>query len=200
MTRQVYVSALALVCMLALPGTGSARAEIAPPPEIAEQVELCSGCHGADGVPVTEATPIIWGQEEYYIYVQMRDIKAGRRANEIMYSVVADLSKAEMRALGKYFAQKPWPSTSFKAQEGDDAVARRMAAAGQCAQCHLSAFDGDSRVPRAAGQLASYLQKTMLDFKHRRRMNAPDKASLLETFDDQDIAAMARYLASLQAH
>ena len=46
--------------------------------------------------------------------------------------------------------------------------------------------------------MASYLEKTMLDFKHRRRMNAPDKASLLETFTEEDIAAMARYLASLQ--
>ncbi len=169
-----------------------------PPGEIAELVETCAACHGDDGRPVTENTPVIWGQEEYYIYVQMRDIQAGRRDNEIMAGIVADLSRDQMRALGKYFAKLPWPELAYKAKEGDAAVARQMATAGQCPQCHLAGFDGDSRVPRAAGQAADYLEKTMLDFKLRRRMNAPDKASLLESFSESDIAAMARYLAALQ--
>jgi cytochrome c553 len=178
--------------------SGAARAQEAPPPEIADQVELCSVCHGKDGRPVNADTPVIWGQEEYYIYVQMRDIQAGRRASEVMLGVVADLTRDQMKALGKYFSRLPWPSLTFQVQEGDEAIASKMAAAGQCSQCHLSGFDGDSRIPRAANQTASYLEKTMLDFKYRRRMNAPDKASLMETFSDADIAAMARHMASLQ--
>ncbi len=200
MSRRVVSLFAALVFTGVVQGAAVARAQSAAPAGIADQVELCSACHGEDGRPVNAETPIIWGQEEYYIYVQMKDIKAGRRASEIMSGVVADLSRDQMRALGKYFSQQPWPRLAFKAQEGDEAVANTMASAGQCAQCHLSGFDGDSRIPRAAGQTDTYLEKTMLDFKYRRRLNAPDKASLLETFSDNDIAAMARYLAALQPH
>ena len=32
--------------------SGAARAQEAPPPEIADQVELCSVCHGKDGIPL----------------------------------------------------------------------------------------------------------------------------------------------------
>ncbi len=190
----------ALILAALILAAPAARAQSAPPPEIADQVGLCAACHGQDGRPVNEGTPIIWGQEEYYIYIQMRDIQAGRRASEVMLGVVADLSRAQMKALGKYFSRQPWPKLAFKAEEGDRDVANTMAAAGQCSQCHLSGFGGDSRVPRAAGQAADYLEKTMLDFKYRRRMNAPDKANLLETFPDPVIAAMARHLASLQPH
>ena len=145
----------ATVLLGAVQGVAAARAQDAPPAEIAEQVALCAACHGEDGRPVDDVTPIIWGQEEYYIYVQMRDIQAGRRASEIMLGIVADLSRDQMKALGKYFSRQPWPVVAYKAREGDRAVAQRMTTAGQCAQCHLGAFDGDSRVPRAAGQTAS---------------------------------------------
>ena len=199
MSRAALFSVAAFLAVWLL-GVFHARAQDAPPPEIADQVKLCSTCHGAEGRPVVEDTPIIWGQEQYYLYVQMRDFQAGRRASAIMDGIVADLSKDQMKALAKYFSQKTWPNMSFKAQEGDAAVANRMATAGQCTQCHLGAYVGNSRVPRSAGQNARYLEKTMLDLKYKRRMNAADMASLMEAFPDEDIAAMARYLASLQPH
>lgn len=37
----------------------------------------------------------------------------------------------------------------------------------------------------------------MLDFKHRIRMNAPDKGSLMRSFEDDALRAMAQYLAGL---
>jgi cytochrome c553 len=50
-------------------------------------------------------------------------------------------------------------------------------------------------VPRLAGQQAAYLERTMLEFKNKIRMNAAAKGSLLATYDDADIGALARYLA-----
>jgi cytochrome c553 len=46
-----------------------------------------------------------------------------------------------------------------------------------------------------AGQQAAYLERTMLEFKNKIRMNAQAKVSLLATYDDADIEALARYLA-----
>ena len=66
--------------------------------DVSEQIALCTACHGAEGLPEDPAIPIIWGQEYYYIYVQLRDYQAGRRENEIMGGIVADLSRDQMKA------------------------------------------------------------------------------------------------------
>ena len=52
-------------------------------------------------------------------------------------------------------------------------------------------------MPRLAGQTPEYLEKTMQDFKQRIRLNAPDKNSLIASFGDDQIRAMAHYLAGL---
>ncbi len=164
--------------------------------DVSEQIELCVACHGAQGLPDDPAIPIIWGQEYYYIYVQLRDYQAGRRSNEIMGGIVADLSRDQMKAIAEHFAAQPWPEIDFAADAAAAAAGPSGLSAGQCSQCH-STYTGDSRVPRVAGQQPAYLEQTMLDFKHRIRMNAPDKGSLMRSFEDDALRAMAHYLAGL---
>ena len=67
---------------------------------------------------------------------------------------------------------------------------------GECSQCH-NQYLGDSRIPRLAGQSVTYLDQTLRDFKNKVRMNAPDKAFLMETYSDEDLKAIAEYLAAL---
>jgi cytochrome c553 len=204
LTRRALAAALAPVCLsILLAGGSAALAEDAQlPPEIADEVELCATCHGADGQPVLneapDFAPIIWGQEEYYIYVQLKDYAAGRRANDLMATVVADLSQEDMQALAAYFSKKPWPRLGFKTDSADVATANQVATAGQCTQCHLGAYVGNSRVPRMAGQSVDYLTQTLLDFKNDVRKNAADMAALVRVFPDDQLQAMARYLAGLQ--
>ena len=38
---------------------------------------VCVACHGEAGVPIDPAIPVIWGQNEGYLYLQLRDMKAG---------------------------------------------------------------------------------------------------------------------------
>jgi cytochrome c553 len=70
--------------------------------------------------------------------------------------------------------------------------------AGQCVACHLSGFEGNSRVPRARGQHLAYLEKTLLDFKTKARNNSPSKSSLMATMSEDEIASMAAYLAGME--
>jgi cytochrome c553 len=167
----------------------------APPPEIAEKVKLCVSCHGEDGRPVRPDVPVIWGQEYYYLLVQLRDYQAGRRANEVMQPVVAALENEALKPLAQYFSERKWPELGFRASEQDVAVGQRVAVGGQCPQCHLGGFKGNSRVPRLAGQSVTYLEKTMLDFKTRVRRNAADMSSLMDVFSEAEITAMAHYIA-----
>ena len=163
-----------------------------------EKVKLCISCHGEGALPIKGNIPIIAGQEFYYLYVQLKDYKAGRRTNQIMSEIVPDLEKNDMKALAERFSKMSWPSTGFGTDEADIARAKSAAASGMCTQCHLGSYRGNSRVPRLAGQQVEYLETTMLDFKNKHRLNSPAKGSLLAAYDDADIAALARYIGGLQ--
>ena len=117
--------------------------------------------------------------------------------NEYKPKKLIIFSRDELKALSQYFSERTWPTLSYQASDEAIAKGRKVASAGQCPQCHLSNFAGNSRNPRLAGQSVTYLEKTMLDFKYGRRGNAPDIASLIESFSEEEIRAMAAYLAGL---
>ena len=48
---------------------------------------------------------------------------------------------------------------------------------------------------KLACSFPAYLERTMLEFKNKVRLNSPAKGSLLGAYEDPEITAMARYLA-----
>lgn len=161
-----------------------------------DEVEICSSCHGEAGLPIESTYPIIWGQEYFYIFTQLRDYGAGRRQHDIMTDIAAEFSRDEAKEIAQYFAELEWPAIVAAAEDGDSALADRGITGGQCSACH-GKWGGDSRIPRLAGQQPEYIRQTMLDFKHDVRMNAPDKNSTMRQLDDVTIDALARYLGAL---
>jgi cytochrome c553 len=161
-----------------------------------DEVAFCSGCHGENGVPVDLEYPVIWGQQYFYIYTQLRDYAAGRRENEIMTPIAMEYDRDQAKLLAEHFAALAWPDIPAEVQDGDAQIAQRGVTGGQCSACH-GKWQGDSRIPRLAGQQVGYLSKTMLDFKHEVRMNAPDKISTMQQLDDETIEALSRYLATV---
>ncbi|WP_158284668.1 c-type cytochrome [Oricola cellulosilytica] len=161
-----------------------------------DAVAVCSGCHGEDGIPADAEFPIIWGQEFFYIYTQLKDYAAGRRESEIMTPIASEYSRDQMKDIAQHFADRAWPGIEARAEDGDEKLAERGITGGQCSACH-GKWEGDSRIPRLAGQQPGYLRKTMLDFKNEVRMNAPDKISTMKQLSDETIEALSRYLASL---
>ena len=164
---------------------------------IRETLETCATCHGEKGLPKEDNIPILAGQEFYYIYVQLKDIKKGMRKSEVMEPFVEELDKTTLMALAKYFSEQKWPRIQFKGNPDIVSKGEMAASAGQCVACHLGSYTGNSRVPRLAGQQPQYLEKTMLDFKNKIRKNSPAKGSLMSSFTDKDIAALAEYLGNM---
>ena len=165
---------------------------------IAEKVEICAGCHGADGKPVDKTTPVIWGQLEGYIYIQLRDFKRGDRKNDIMQPIASAFEKDDMLAIAAYFAQKPWPDLGQPRSPKD--VARKAVDAEHsvgCTGCHLEQFQGTGTTPRLAGQSREYLAKTIADFRTRARGNNPGMSDLMIATPTDDLAALSEYLAGL---
>ncbi len=66
-----------------------------------------------------------------------------------------------------------------------------------CTSCHLEEFQGNSSVPRLAGQQRDYLLKTMTEFQTRARGNNPGMSDLMNTVTPAQLSAIAAYLAGL---
>jgi cytochrome c553 len=165
---------------------------------IDEQAALCAACHGENGVPQQPSTPIIWGQNQGYLYLQLRDYQRGARKNEQMSPLASALTREEMMALAEYFAQRPWPNLQQpSAPEAVAAQAKRANTSVGCTGCHLEQYLGASTVPRLSGQREDYLARTMTEFRTRARGNNPGMSDLMMVTSEEQIAALAEYLAGL---
>jgi cytochrome c553 len=165
---------------------------------IEDKASVCSACHGEKGLPNDTAIPIIWGQNEGYLYLQLRDFQKGARKDDRMTPIAQSLSKEDTLALAAYFAGKPWPNTNTpRASKSDEAAAMTAIKSVVCTSCHLEQFQGSSSIPRLAGQEHDYLAKTMTDFRNRTRANNPGMSDLMNTVTPEQISAVAAYLAGL---
>jgi cytochrome c553 len=162
-----------------------------------DKAQICAGCHGENGIPAEKTTPIIWGQNEGYLYIELRDFKGGARKNDIMSGIAADLSKDDMKALAKHFAGLKWPNTQ-QASPSKDATKSALTVIGSigCTSCHLDQYQGDGSTPRLAGQQSDYLAKTMADFRDRSRANNPGMSDLMNAAQPADLGPIAQYLSS----
>ena len=174
-----------------LAGATAVRAET-----VEEKAALCGACHGLKGIPQYPTAPIIWGQNAGYLYLQVRDFQKGARKDDRMTPISQGLVKEDALALAEYFAAKPWPNTGAPApSKADEAIAIAVNKSVVCTSCHLEHYQGDSSIPRLAGQERDYLLKAMMDFRNRTRANNPGMTGLMNTVTPEQIAAMAAYLA-----
>ena len=165
---------------------------------VEENAQACGACHGENGIPQDKAIPVIWGQHAGYLYLQLRDFQKGVRKNEIMQPIAEALSKDDMMALAEYFEKKQWPSVAQPAASAEDTgAARRVNASIGCTGCHLDRYQGDGSVARIANQQHDYLLKTMLEFRARTRANNPGMSDLMNAASEDELKAMANYLAGL---
>jgi cytochrome c553 len=165
---------------------------------IEEKAAVCAGCHGQNGKPIDETFPVIWGQQQGYLYIQLRDFKRGDRKNDIMQPIVASMERADMLAIAEYFSKKPWPDLGQPRapKEVANRAVRANASVG-CTGCHLDQFQGDGTVPRLAGMSRDYMTKTINDFRSRARGNNPGMSDLMLATAPEDLAALTEYLAGL---
>jgi cytochrome c553 len=163
-----------------------------------EKVQVCAGCHGENGKPIDKTIPNIWGQQTGYLYIQLRDFKRGDRKSEVMQPIASGFERNDMLAIAEYFSKKPWPDLGQPRAPKD--VTQRARTANSsigCTGCHLDQFQGDSTVPRLAGQGRDYLARTMADFRTRARGNNPGMSDLMIATPADDLPALAEYLAGM---
>jgi len=165
---------------------------------IEEKVQICASCHGDDGKPIDKTIPAIWGQQQGYIYIQLRDFKRGDRRNDVMQPIASSMEREDMLAIAEYFSKKRWPDLGQPRAPKE--IANRALRANSsigCTGCHLDQFQGDGTVPRLAGMSRDSLMKAMEDFRTRARGNNPGMSDLMLATAPDDMAALAEYLSGL---
>ncbi|MGO8840067.1 MAG: c-type cytochrome [Methyloceanibacter sp.] len=166
---------------------------------IEEKAKFCTACHGESGVPQLKTTPVIWGQNAGYLFLQLRDFQSGARKNDLMSPVAATLARENLLPLATYFSKLKWPNLQQPLAPQDVATnALKANASIGCTGCHLDHFQGDGSTARLAGQQHDYLLKTMTDFRDRTRANNPGMSDLMNAASPDALAALAQYLAGLE--
>jgi cytochrome c553 len=193
MTTRFSFWRAALYGLLAMVFLGRAHAQ-----GVEAKAAICAGCHGAAGKPANPAIPVIWGQNEGYLYLELRDYKLGNRANPVMAAITATLERQDLRDLAAYFAAKPWPRLGQPAASPQAVALAEGANNGLvCTSCHLANWQGDSTVPHIGGQARDYLRATLTAFRDGSRANNPGMTSMLKTVSEADIDALAQFLAGM---
>jgi len=172
--------------------------------DVAAKAQVCGACHGQNGTPISTNMPIIWGQQQNYLYKELHDYHSGDRANPIMAPLVQGKSFDELRALAAYFAGKTWPAkqtASTAASMAPAAPAPPPAAIADkiqmCKACHQANFEGGAPAPRLAGLSYDYLASAMRAFANGQRTNNLDMPGFMKALSESDRDAMAHYLAGL---
>ena len=82
----------------------------APSPALADaaagrtKAQMCTPCHGANGLAVTPNTPHLAGQPELYLVDQLKAYRSGKRAHEVMGVVAKPLTDVDIADLAAWFA------------------------------------------------------------------------------------------------
>ena len=160
--------------------------------DLSGRLEICGACHGQNGAPTNVATPIIWGQQENYLYKEMHDFHSGERTNPIMGPLLKSFSLDELRQVAAQFAAKSWPARQAAAPK--EALPEGGA---MCQACHGQNFEGGAPAPRLAGLGYNYLIGAMRSFADDKRTNNLDMPGFMRALTDEQREAIARYLSAL---
>jgi len=199
MRRRLMLPALCGV-VLGLSVLSGLPASAADPAAIKEKADLCSGCHGENGLSQTENVPSLAGQPDQFIQWQLVFFRSGARKNELMQPVVEQITNEDIRNLGAYFAALAPPKASEPDDNPDLSQKGAQAAVGRrCASCHTDTFAGTKAVARIAGQREEYLVKALHDYKSGARSGGAGAAmaDVAYPLSDEEITALAHYLAHL---
>ncbi|HTR56687.1 MAG TPA: c-type cytochrome [Casimicrobiaceae bacterium] len=165
---------------------------------VRQKAAVCVACHGPNGNSANPDYPILAGQTWRYLYIELRDFKAGRRSDPQMSPMTANLSDEDMVALANFFAAQKQAPIPFKADPAKVEAGRKTSDTVLCPMCHLGGFVGQNEIPRVAGQWPQYIKKQLEDFKAKRRTNdAGNMTSVAYGLSEQDIDNLAQYIANL---
>jgi cytochrome c553 len=171
----------------------------------ARNIPACASCHGAAGNSTIVANPKLAGQVGTYLHKQLVDFTTPNRQQPTMTPYAKALSEEEKTNIAAYLsAQQPKQGAARNKDSVElgrkiyrGGIAERGVAA--CAACHGATGSGiPAQYPRLAGQHQDYTYAQLQAFKSGARSNGPIMATLAKRMSDEEMKAVADYMAGLK--
>jgi cytochrome c553 len=155
----------------------------------------CAGCHGEAGISKTPGMPSLVGLDPKYLLAAMKGYKGGQRKNEMMKTMLAAFTEADLTNIALHYALQK-ADRSQNPNAGDKEAGKAAAAA--CAGCHGDVgVSGNPTTPSLAGQDAQYLVAALKGYKDASRGDETMKG-LASALDDNAMKNLAAFYASQQ--
>ncbi len=173
--------------------------------DASRNIPACVSCHGAAGNSTIVQNPKLAAQHEAYIAKQLIDFKGPQRNNAIMTSIAKALTDAEVKNIAAYLnaqAQKPGAAKNKDTIEIGKKIYRGGIAEKNvpaCAGCHSPNGAGiPAQFARIGGQHQDYTAVQLTSFRSGARKNSPQMTSVAKRLSDDEIQAVADYIAGLK--
>ena len=173
--------------------------------DASRNIPACVSCHGAAGNSTIVQNPKLAAQHEAYIAKQLIDFKGPQRNNPIMSSIAKALTDAEVKNIAAYLnaqAQKPGAAKNKDTVEIGKKIYRGGIAEKNvpaCAGCHSPNGAGiPAQFARIGGQHQDYTVVQLTSFRSGARKNSPQMTSVAKRLSDDEIQAVADYVAGLK--
>lgn len=72
--------------------------------KLSEAITQCSACHGADGVAKSADVPHLAGQQELYLFNQLKAFRSGKRPHKEMRNMSRQLTDNEIAEIARHYA------------------------------------------------------------------------------------------------
>lgn len=143
----------------------------------AKVLEVCSACHGEQGVSVSPDYPNLAGQSGTAIYKQLNDYHTGSRTNAFMTNVAQALDEATIADVAAYYAGQPMRNPNPATLGAPDAIVQLVELGDPnrnippCAACHRHGAGGPIDAPVLSEQRQEYLTAQLKLFASGQRRN-----------------------------
>lgn len=212
--KSLFVAALA-VSVLVSAGAAETKAPAKADPakgealynngDSARSIIACAGCHGAAGNSAIPQNPKLAAQHAAYLHKQLVDFAGPTRNNAVMTAFSKALSDDDMKNIAAYLsAQKSSPGAAKNKDTVD--AGKKIYRAGiaeksvpACAGCHGPNGAGiPARFPRIGGQHQDYTTAQLTSYRTGTRSNSVQMTVVAKRMSDDEIKAVADYVAGLQ--
>lgn len=173
--------------------------------DAARNITACVSCHGAAGNSTIAQNPKLAAQHEAYIYKQLNDFKGAQRNNPVMTPIAKALTDEDMKNIAAYLntqAQKPGAAKNKDSIELGKKIYRAGIAEKNvpaCAGCHSPNGAGiPAQFARIGGQHQDYTAAQLTNFRSGARKNSQQMTTIAKRLSDEEIQAVADYVAGLK--
>lgn len=165
--------------------------------------EICTVCHGAQGISQQPGVPHLSGQYASYIQTGLLSYKEGQRKGTKMAEIVATLSDQDIANVAVYYGSlKPFNAvvkrTGPASPAEEDPFAEVRDATAECAACHGDDGNSDTPgTPSLAGQHVNYLISALKQYQDGTR-KSEDMVDFVEGLTSAEIEDMAYFYAAME--